>query len=142
MTNANKIVISSSTKNLAKVRNFVENKAVELGFDSNEINQIILSVDEACTNIIKYTHNFNENENIEVITESKNKEFRIIMKYRGRDFDPNKMEEPNMKEYFNNFKVGGLGIPMMKKFMNKVEYLHVNPDMNSLTLIKSLQNSR
>jgi serine/threonine-protein kinase RsbW len=134
----NKIIITSSTKNLSTVRNFVENKAVELGFDSNIVNQIILSVDEACTNIIKYTHRFNESEKIEVKIDIKDREFRIILKYKGKDFDPNKMHEPDMNEYFNHFRVGGLGIPMMKKFMNKVEYNHKSPNLNSLTLIKNL----
>lgn len=134
----NKIIITSSTKNLSTVRNFVEHKAVELGFDSNIVNQIILSVDEACTNIIKYTHRFDENEKIEVKIDIKEHEFRIILKYSGNDFDPNKMSEPDMHEYFDHFRVGGLGIPMMKKFMNKVEYSHKSPNQNSLILIKNL----
>lgn len=134
----NKIIITSSTKNLSTVRNFVEHKAIELGFDSNIVNQIILSVDEACTNIIKYTHRFDENEKIEVKIDIKEHEFRIIIKYSGKDFDPNKMTEPDMHEYFDHFRVGGLGIPMMKKFMSKVEYSHKSPNQNSLILIKNL----
>lgn len=43
-----------------------------------------------------------------------------------------------MDEYFKSFRVGGLGIPMMKKFMNRIEYDYKIPDENSLTLIKSI----
>ena len=53
-------------------------------------------------------------------------------------FDPNDLNSPDMKEYFSKFKVGGLGVPIMKKFMNKIEYVHKNSDYNSLTLIKVL----
>lgn len=134
----NKILIKSSTKNLAEVRNFIEEKALLIGLDSQVINQIILSVDEACTNIIKYTHNYNDTNTIEVKVSDSDNQFQVEIKYKGEGFDPNKVKTPDMVEYFKNYKVGGLGIPMMKKFMNKIEYNHIKPDLNQLILTKSL----
>ena len=138
MNSTNKILLASSTKNLSLLRKFIESKAVDFGFDESTINQIILSVDEACTNIIKHAHHYNENEQIEIETETDNSEFKIILRYKGRGFDPNDLHNPDMKDYFNKYKVGGLGVPIMKKFMNKIEYVHKNSDLNSLTLIKIL----
>lgn len=138
MNSTNKILLASSTKNLSLLRKFIESKAVDFGFDESTINQIILSVDEACTNIIKHAHHYNENEQIEIETETDNSEFKIILRYKGRGFDPNDLHNPDMKDYFNKYKVGGLGVPIMKKFMNKIEYVHKNSDFNSLTLIKIL----
>ncbi|MBS1517592.1 MAG: ATP-binding protein [Bacteroidetes bacterium] len=131
-------MFKSSTKNLSLLRNFIEEKAEAFGFDESSINQIILSVDEACTNIIKHAHKYNEKENIEVDIDSNKNQFIIKLSYKGQAFDPNNISSPDMKEYFNKFKVGGLGVPIMKKFMNKIEFSHLNPDMNSLTLIKNL----
>ncbi|MEZ4691220.1 MAG: hypothetical protein R3A12_14075 [Ignavibacteria bacterium] len=31
----------------------------------------------------------------------------IIMNYKGKGFDPNDIKNPDMKEYFSKFKVGG-----------------------------------
>lgn len=138
MNEPNKILLSSSTKNLALLRNFIESQAIAFGFDESTIYQIILSVDEACTNIIKHAHKYNENENIEVETQSEKDQFKIIMKYKGTGFNPNDLNNPDMEEYFNKFKVGGLGVPIMKKFMNKIEYVHQNSEYNYLTLIKIL----
>lgn len=138
MEKINKIRVSSSTKNLAKLRNFIEKNAIDSGIDDSTINQIIMSVDEACTNIIKHAHKFNENETIDVETKSDKGQFKIILMYKGKGFDPNDLSNPDMKEYFNNFKVGGLGVPIMKKFMNKIEYVRLNSDKNFLTLIKYL----
>ncbi|MDQ3019333.1 MAG: ATP-binding protein [Bacteroidota bacterium] len=140
MRTPNKILFSSSTKNLALLRNFIEAEAVAFGFDLSSINQIILSVDEACTNIIKHAHHYDDKEQIEVETHSENRQFKIIMKYKGQGFDPNNIQSPNMKDYFEKFKIGGLGVPIMKKFMNKIEFDHNNTDYNYLTLIKFLQN--
>ncbi|MEO8446732.1 MAG: ATP-binding protein [bacterium] len=139
MNSSDKILFTSSTKNLSLLRDFIEAKAIAFGFDDSTINQIVLSVDEACTNIIKHAHKYDEKEMIEVETKPEKEQFKIIMKYKGNGFNPNDIHNPDMKDYFNNFKVGGLGVPIMKKFMSKIEFVHMNSD-NYLTLIKSLQN--
>jgi serine/threonine-protein kinase RsbW len=138
MSSPNKILFASSTKNLSLLRKFIVAKATDFGFDESTINQIILSVDEACTNIIKHAHKYNEKEIIEVEIKPESAQFKIIMKYKGKGFDPNDINNPDMNEYFNKFKVGGLGVPIMKKFMSKIEYVHNNSEDNYLTLIKSL----
>jgi len=138
MSSTNKILFSSSTKNLAMVRSFIEAKAHAFGFDESTIIQIILSVDEACTNIIKHAHKYNEEEQIEVETKAETKQFKVILKYKGQGFDPNELDNPDMLDYFNKFKIGGLGVPIMKKFMSNIEFVHKNSDYNCLTLTKSL----
>ena len=120
----NQIKIPSSTKNLATIRKFVEDKALEMGFDPTLTNQIVLSVDEACTNIIKYTHKFNESESIELKIDTNGKQIKITINYHGDSFDPNNANEPDMEKYFEKFQVGGLGIPLMRKFMNDIVYIH------------------
>lgn len=139
MNRSNKILFTSSTKNLSLLRDFIEAKAIAFGFDESTISQIVLSVDEACTNIIKHAHKYNEKEIIEVETKPEAKQFKIILKYKGKGFDPNDIHNPDMKEYFNHFKIGGLGVPIMKRFMSKIEFVHKNSDDNLLTLTKFLQ---
>jgi serine/threonine-protein kinase RsbW len=131
-----KIVISSSTKNLHLVREFIEKKGEALNIEPNTLNQILVSVDEACTNIIKHNYKYDESNLIEVETDTKDKKFIITLYYKGEEFDPTKKNNPDMKEYFAKFKVGGLGIPLMKKSMDSIEFNHTQPDLNSLTLIK------
>ncbi|MDZ4711210.1 MAG: ATP-binding protein [bacterium] len=140
MNSSDKILFTSSTKNLSLLRDFIEAKAIAFGFDDSTINQIVLSVDEACTNIIKHAHKYDEKEMIEVETKPEKGQFKIIMKYKGNGFNPNDIHNPDMKDYFNDFKVGGLGVPIMKKFMSKIEFVHMNSDYNYLTLTKSLQS--
>jgi anti-sigma regulatory factor (Ser/Thr protein kinase) len=134
----NKIVISSSTKYLAQVRDFIAERAKKTGADTNTVNQIVMSVDEACTNVIKYTHKYNDSKKIKIEVLHSEKQFKVRITYKGFEFDPNDVDKPNMEEYFAKCKVGGLGIPMMKKFMNKIEYKCSNPDINFLTLTKTL----
>lgn len=139
MDDQNKIVISSSTKNLARVRKYIEGKAKETGADADTINQIVMSVDEACTNVIKYAHHYDTNKKIKIEVFHSKKQFKVSITYEGLEFDPNNVENPDMEEYFAKCKVGGLGVPMMKKFMNKIEYKCCSPNINFLTLTKSLE---
>lgn len=118
------------------VRDFIELKAKELNLESKIVNQIIVSVDEACTNIIKHTYKYDENNTIEIEYKADNDKFVVVIRYKGKSFDPSKKHNPNMKKYFENYKVGGLGIPLIKKSMDKIEYSHTKPDINALTLIK------
>ncbi|MBI5402533.1 MAG: ATP-binding protein [Ignavibacteriae bacterium] len=138
MENIAKISIKSSTKNLIEVRNFIETNAKKQLSDANIINQIILSVDEACTNIIKHTYKFDESHIIEIQNYTDKNQFVVKIFYSGDEFDPNKRNNPDMKEYFAKYKVGGLGIPLMKKFMDKIDYMHYVNNFNELTLVKNI----
>ena len=133
-----KITITSSTKNLHLVRQFIEKKGESLNIDPKVLNQILVSVDEACTNIIKHNYKYNENNFIDVESDFKDKKFIITLIYKGDSFDPTKKISPDMKEYFAKYKVGGLGIPLMKKSMDKIEFYHKEPNLNSLVLVKAI----
>ena len=51
-----KLVIKSRTENLSVIRDFVQDNALEAGMKSKSINDMMLAVDEACTNIIKHAY--------------------------------------------------------------------------------------
>jgi len=133
-----KIVINSSTKNLHVIRDFVEKHFQGLNIDSNIQNQILVSIDEACTNIIKHTYKYDNGHEIEISLDLTDKQISVYLKYKGDGFDPTNKDNPDMKEYFEKFKVGGLGIPLMKKSMDSIEFKHTKPDCNCLKLTKHL----
>lgn len=135
---SDKIVISSNTKNLSQVRDFVANSLLDAHINPKIIDQIVLSVDEACTNIIKHTYKFEDGHNIEVFIFINNDSIKVSIIYIGNAFDPNSKDVPDMTEYFKKYKVGGLGIPLIKKFIDKIEYTHTDSNLNNLTLIKFL----
>lgn len=133
-----KISVSSSTKNLHKIRNFIEETALNSGISREKTDEIILAVDEACTNIIKYTYKYEEKHKISIKIKNKGNNLIVEIIYRGKGFDPNKVKSPDMKEYFKNYKVGGLGIPLMRKFVNRIEYNFIKPNLNKLILVKQI----
>ena len=48
--------VKSRTENLSLIRDFVSNSAAEAGITPDVVENIILAVDEACTNIIKHAY--------------------------------------------------------------------------------------
>ena len=51
-----KLNVKSRTENLSIIRDFISNSAAEAGITPDVIENMILAVDEACTNIIKHAY--------------------------------------------------------------------------------------
>lgn len=131
------LVILSQTQRLKDVREFVTEQATLHGFQEDDVNKITIAVDEACTNIIKHGYHSAENGTIELHVNRKGNEFEILISDHGKKFDPNIVASPDMKEYLSHFRRGGLGMYLMKRIMDKVEF-SFQPNQNTLRLVKYL----
>ncbi|MCB2205565.1 ATP-binding protein [bacterium] len=124
------------------MRTFVSDAALRLGFQDDEVGQIELAIDEACTNIIKHAYKYNPDGIIEIRlstlkTDGKTK-FIVDIFDSGISFDSSRYTAPDMKEYFKKLRHGGLGIVLMKKLMDEVEYGQMVGEKNSIRLVKYL----
>ncbi len=109
-------------KELEDIRDYIKAKAQEFGLQESKINNITLAVDEACSNLIHYNINFDKNKNFCINVISDNKEFSVLITDSGKAFDLNKVKSPNMEKYFKEYRNGGLGIHIIKKIVDKIEY--------------------
>ena len=132
-----RIVIPSRTDRLHDVRKFISNLARQHGFQDDDVNKISIAVDEACTNIIKHGYNFAPDHDIDIEVIREGNEFEILISDNGKQFDPNSVATPDMKEYLSHYRRGGLGMYLMKRIMDKVEF-NFRRDRNVLRMIKSL----
>ena len=133
-----KLKITSHTSNLMLVRDFIADAAKNFGFDDENINKIIMAVDEACTNIIKHAYGSQPGQPIDIAVTTDNKRFSVIIRDKGRHFEPTTINPPNMQEYLKQFKVGGLGIHLMKSLMDEIKYKIQPGIQNEVKLIKYL----
>jgi serine/threonine-protein kinase RsbW len=132
----NEIIVKSSTDNLSKIRSFTRKHAAGSGFDEDTISKIILAVDEACTNIVKHAYHYFPQGEITINIKSYKSKFKITITDSGSKFNPSEIEEPNLKEYHKQKKVGGLGMFLMKKLMDEVNYHTLAKDRNQVVLVK------
>ncbi len=118
--------ILSRTDNLLEVREFVGSAARTFGFSEEDVANIVLAVDEACTNIIKHAYEYAKDKEIEISLFLSNRSLEVRIYDNGRSFDPSTLRPPELKEHMGHQRRGGLGVYLMKRLMDKVEY-HFNP---------------
>lgn len=128
--------IVSRTDSLVEVREFVDAAARSFGFAEEEIANIILAVDEACTNIIKHAYHYAVDKEIEISIFQNSGAFEVRIYDNGKAFDPSLIQEPNLKEHIGHKRRGGLGVYLMKRLMDKVEYNFHPGKRNEVRLIK------
>ncbi len=129
--------VKSSTDNLSIIRDFIKNTALSLGYSNAIIGNIILAVDEACTNIIKHAYKYSPSGDIQIELNRINNKFIITILDNGIEFDPNLIPEPDIKEYYKQRRIGGLGMYLMKKMMDEVVYSKYK-NKNQVKMVKYL----
>ena len=132
----NKLIIKSRTENLSEIRNFVSSAAVLAGFNKETTDNIILAVDEACTNIIKHAYSYMPDGEIILTLKSIKDTFVIEITDHGKSFEPGLIPNPDLKKYLDQRRVGGLGMYLMKTLMDEVKYKTVPGKFNTVSLSK------
>ena len=136
--NGNKLVVKSSTSNLITIRKFINSKAKSYGFISEEIEDIVLAIDEACTNIIEHSYHSKPNFDIEITVSFSGDNFIVKIIDYGETFEPSSIKELNLELYRKQRRVGGLGVYLMKTLMDDVRYTSVKNKYNQVLLSKKL----
>ncbi len=131
--------IPSITENLQMIRVFILKIAAKMGFNEETQEQIALSVDEACTNVIKHAHHHNARRLMDIKIETDATKIKITITDKGKGFDITKLQDPDIEKYIKESKHGGLGIYLIKTLMDEVNY-EFNPGVkNQVQLTKYLQ---
>ena len=128
------LMLLSNPENLGSVRRQVQKFAAELDLPEWCQTQIMLAVDESLTNIIRHAYNNKANEPIELCLSLEN----CILEISIRDFaqfsDPSNFQTDNK----DRLTPGGLGVEIMRKCMDKVEYSPVETGGTLLKMTKRL----
>lgn len=133
---------TNDTANLARIRAFVRDKAQGMGFSHEDLDQIELAVDEACANVIEHAYPpdlaATKSQQLHLCLKLEFGKFTIIITDYGETFDPSIIQPPDMSEYLAQYRVGGLGIYLMRSLMDEVDY-HIQPGIkNEVRMVKFL----
>lgn len=136
-----KLVIKSRTENLSEIRDFISSAAYIAGFTKETTDNIILAVDEACTNIIKHAYQYFPAGEIILILKTDKNTFTIEITDHGKSFEPGLIPNPDLKKYLDQRRVGGLGMYLMKTLMDEVKYKTVPGKSNTVFLSKHINSN-
>ena len=134
-----KLIVKSKTENLSIIRDFISSSAYEAGMKSDSVENIILAVDEACTNIIKHAYKSIPDGELIIKTKSTLSRFVVSITDFGKSFEPEMIPEPDLQKYYRQRRVGGLGMYLMKTLMDDVKYVSIPGKYNEVLLSKNLK---
>ena len=122
----------AESKYLVKVRNFVIKYGKKMGMSPKQVREVKLAVDEAVSNIIRHAY-VGEKGNFQIEILKNENACEILIKDQGIEFDWNSVIEPDLYRYVETRRKGGLGIWLIKKLIDEVEYNRVD-GTNILTM--------
>lgn len=130
------IITEAKMGALRDIRDFIEHIGKKYKFSEKVINSFKLVVEEACTNIIRHGYLDIKEGKITVRAFIRRLSLTIVIIDQGKSFDPRQIKNPDLQKYVQIGKKGGLGIFMMRKLMDDIQY-HVTSHGNELRLTKT-----
>lgn len=108
--------------NLRLIREFVTVVLRNLSLSEIEVNQLVLAVDEVCSNLIIYSHNCNPDYFLEINIEDQSGELLFeIIDQDANFFDISKYKEPKISNIIKERRKGGVGLMLVNRIMDTVE---------------------
>ena len=134
----NKTTVPAKIEELDRVLDFIQAELNENDCAMKAQLQIMIAVEEIFVNIVHYAY-IHKNGEVEIESDfiRESRSVRFSFADRGVPYNPLKKKDPDITRSAEDREIGGLGIYMVKKSMDKV--LYENKDnKNILTIIKKL----
>ncbi|NJM26153.1 MAG: ATP-binding protein [Bacteroidia bacterium] len=122
-----KYKVGCSIDNLKGVRDFIRGSLKNHGISDLQISEMVLALDEMCSNLMIHAHHCNPDELFElhiIVLKDNPVVFEIIDD--GTVFDINQFHEPALNNIVHEKRKGGLGIRLVKSIMDNVEYQNLS----------------
>jgi serine/threonine-protein kinase RsbW len=130
------ITVPGRYKNLVKIADLVRQAAQEAGLDDIGIYAVETAVEEACANIIE--HAYGGEGRGEIVCSCSVEDAGLVVQLRdhGRPFHPDEVPTPDVHAPLKKRRPHGLGVFIMRKWMDEVHF-EFNPETgNLLTMVK------
>lgn len=132
MTEMVALTVPSHPKFLYIVRNVIYPIAVNSGFSKKDARKIVLAVDEACSNIIKYAYAGDTTKTISITVTNQAEHMSVRLVDLGRKVDAAQIAPRNL----DDVRPGGLGTHFIGTVFDAVEYDTTQDHGTVLTLLK------
>lgn len=131
--------VSNQIDELTRVQVFLEELGDEWEMPVALVMSINLVMEEALTNTILYGYDDDNAHTIEVTFALNGDHLMITLVDDGHAYDPTLKKDPDITAAAEDRNIGGLGIFLIKKIMDKVEYTRIGNE-NYLILTKNIKS--
>ena len=118
----NTIRVSCNKNNLKTVRDFVTQYLGQYALSEIVLNQIVLAVDEISANLIIHSNHEDASKFMELAIERVGAQLLFEISDSGISFERSNYKEPDIEEHIRIGKKGGVGIAIVNRIMDKVEF--------------------
>ena len=134
-----KFVIDAEVKNLDEVLGFIDEQLEKHGCSPKIQMQLDLAVEEVFVNIAHYAYT-PEKGSATILTEIRKDASSISITFidEGKPYNPLEKPDPDITLSAEERKIGGLGIFMVKKYVDNIFYEYKD-GKNILTIEKNIQ---
>lgn len=134
------ISVHCDKNNLKDIRLFLEKQLRETRVSEQEIDLIILAVDEICANIIIHSNHCDNSKffNLDFQYIQASSTLKISLLDEGNFFNFKAYQGLSLENLVNQQKKGGLGLKLVQKIMDKIEFKKLG-EQNLCTMIKKVQ---
>ncbi len=140
MQDVKTLTVPAALGELTKVQDFVEENVELLSASSAELMQTLLSVEEIFVNIASYAYGDKEGDATILLKILDPKGIEITFIDKGVYYDPLKKIDPDITAKAEDRAIGGLGIFLVKKNMDELEYKYED-GKNQFTMRKYFKES-
>lgn len=135
-TGVNTFQIEPESSRLAPFRRRLRSLLEQAGFDERGTQDILLSIDEVLTNVIRHGSRGlgpgAGKDKISISFSDNGDRAEILIEDRGPSFDPRRVPNPQLPSE----TPGGLGIYLIRSLMDEMDYEPLVPQGNRLRLVK------
>jgi len=136
-TSSNVLILRNDVNELSRVQLFLESLEEAGNVPSSLLMPLNLVLEEALTNIIFYAYEPGTVNEIRLDVVTYADRLEITLTDSGKPFDPTVSPDPDISLSAEDRPIGGLGIFLIRKLMDTVDYQRKN-EQNILTLSKQL----
>ena len=135
-----KLVIKNEMTEVERLCDFVMSFCQQLSVTNKCANNVCLAVEEAVVNVINYAYPHGTQGSISIMMESGQETLTVVIKDRGKPFDPTKVAEVDVSSDAEHRQIGGLGIFIIKRMMDRMDYERTPDGYNLLRLEKNIKH--
>ena len=125
-TNGRQLTVDAKLDKLSEVLSFLRDDMCENNILPSVQFRMIEAAEEVFVNIAQYAYADFENGKVDILTDFRENTYMAAFIDGGRKYNPLAIKDPKVKADFRDRQIGGLGIFLVKKLADFVEYEYDN----------------
>jgi anti-sigma regulatory factor (Ser/Thr protein kinase) len=131
------LTLPNNIEAIPQLNEFIDIICEEQGIDFDAAMSLNLALEEAVVNVMDYAYPEGTEGYVDIDADADDESLTFVISDSGIPFDPTQKEEVDTTLPAEERQVGGLGIHLVRRIMDSIEYEYTN-NKNILTLRKKL----